>query len=65
MDMVAALARAAYNAEHLKPLRRAKERFLPGRTGRSVDRPRTGRTLRDALGREEHRAIADEMARFL
>ena len=45
--------------------RRAKERFLSGRPGRSVDRPRAGRALRDALGREEHRAIADEMARFL
>jgi beta-N-acetylhexosaminidase len=41
---------------------RAKERFLAART---AVRPRTGRALRDALGRDEHRAIADEMARFL
>jgi len=28
-------------------------------------RPADRRALRDALGRDEHRAIAEEMARFL
>jgi hypothetical protein len=28
-------------------------------------KPAAGRALRDALGRDEHRAIADQMARFL
>ncbi len=28
-------------------------------------KPATGRALRQMLGRDEHRAIADEMARFL
>jgi beta-N-acetylhexosaminidase len=42
--------------------RRAKERFLASPV---VARPQTGRALRAALGRDEHRAIADEMARFL
>jgi beta-N-acetylhexosaminidase len=43
-------------------LRRAKERFL------AVDRPRTSarlRTLRSVIGRDEHQAIAAEMAAFL
>jgi len=42
--------------------RRAKQRFLaaPARP-----RPLDGRALRQCLGRDEHRAIADEMARFL
>jgi len=41
---------------------RAKERFL----GAAVAaRPARGAALRAALGGEEHRAIADEMARFL
>ena len=46
----------------LKRQRRAKERFLgtPAAT-----KPAAGRSLRDALGRDEHRAIAEEMARFL
>jgi beta-N-acetylhexosaminidase len=41
--------------------RRAKERFLAAST---LARPRSGKALRDQLGRDEHRAIADEMARF-
>jgi beta-N-acetylhexosaminidase len=42
--------------------RRARERFL----GLPVAaKPATGRALRQMLGRDEHRAIADEMARFL
>ena len=41
---------------------RAKERFL---RARSLVRPPAPRALRAALGRDEHRAIADEMARFL
>jgi beta-N-acetylhexosaminidase len=46
----------------LKRQQRAKERFL---TAAVPSRPPAGRTLRSALGRDEHRAIADEMARFL
>lgn len=46
----------------LRRQQRAKERFLaapvPGR-------PASPRALRQALGRDEHRAIADQMARFL
>jgi beta-N-acetylhexosaminidase len=42
--------------------RRAKERFLATPV---AARPPAGRALRDALGRDDHRAIADEMARFL
>jgi beta-N-acetylhexosaminidase len=42
--------------------RRAKERFLASAVSA---RPAAGRALRDALGRDEHRAIAEEMARFL
>jgi beta-N-acetylhexosaminidase len=41
---------------------RAKERFL---AAPSVARPRTRRALGDVLGRDDHRAVADEMARFL
>jgi beta-N-acetylhexosaminidase len=43
-------------------LRRAKERFLAG------ERPRTSSRLRDlrtVIGRDEHQAIAAEMAAFL
>jgi beta-N-acetylhexosaminidase len=40
--------------------RRVKERFL----GRPRPLPLTGAALRAALGREEHLAVADEMARF-
>jgi beta-N-acetylhexosaminidase len=42
--------------------RRAKERFLAAPV---AARPLTGHALREALGRDDHRAIADEMARFL
>src|SRR5499427_2978337 len=42
--------------------RRAKERFLASPV---ASRPLAGRALRAMLGRDEHRAIADEMARFL
>ena len=41
---------------------RAKERFLAAPI---APRPAHGRALRQILGRDEHRAIADEMARFL
>jgi len=41
---------------------RAKERFLAAGV---AARPLTGRALRTALGREEHHAVAAEMARFL
>jgi len=41
---------------------RAKERFLAAPIS---SRPAHGRALRQLLGRDEHRAIADEMARFL
>ncbi len=46
----------------LKRHRRAKERFLTARVGA---RPLAGPALRLALGREEHRVVAEEMARFL
>ena len=42
--------------------RRAKERFLASPV---VARPAAGKALRDRLGRDEHRAVAEEMARFL
>ena len=42
--------------------RRAKERFLAPAAGRS--RPLDGRALRAVLGRDEHQAVAAEMARF-
>jgi beta-N-acetylhexosaminidase len=41
---------------------RAKERFL---TAPLAVRPRTARALRHVLGCDSHRAVADEMARFL
>jgi len=41
---------------------RAKERFL---TAPIASRPLAGRALRQLIGRDEHRAIADEMARFV
>jgi beta-N-acetylhexosaminidase len=41
--------------------RRAKERFLAGPV---APRPVGSKVLRQLLGRDEHRAIADEMARF-
>ena len=46
----------------LARLQRAKERFLAAPI---AARPPHGRALRAILGRDEHRAIADEMARFL
>ena len=46
----------------LKRQRLAKERFLAAPV---ASRPLSGRALRAAVGGEEHRAIADEMARFL
>ena len=46
----------------LKRHQRAKERFLAAAV---AARPRTGRDLRQRLGRDEHSAIAAEMARFL
>jgi len=46
----------------LKRQQRAKERFLGAAM---VSRPAHAKTLRQIIGREEHRAIADEMARFL
>jgi beta-N-acetylhexosaminidase len=45
----------------LKRHQRAKERFLAATL---VARPRHARALRQAIGTDEHRAIADEMARF-
>lgn len=39
---------------------RAKERFLTAR----ASRPQTPNALRQAIGRDEHRAIAEQMARF-
>jgi len=41
---------------------RAKERFLGAAM---VSRPATANALRQVLGRDDHRAVADEMARFL
>ena len=46
----------------LKRQQRAKERFLTASVAR---RPLDGRRLRQVIGRDEHRAIADEMARYL
>jgi beta-N-acetylhexosaminidase len=46
----------------LKRQQRAKERFL---ASPALARPQQGRALRQALGRDEHRAVADEMARFV
>jgi len=43
--------------------RRAKERFLASPV--AAAKPIAGKTLRGMLGRDEHLAIADEMARFL
>ena len=42
--------------------RRAKERFLAAPV---AARPLQGRALQQLLGCDEHRAVADEMARFL
>ena len=46
----------------LKRQQRAKEGFLTATVG---SRPLEGKALRQRLGRDEHRVIADEMARFL
>ena len=46
----------------LRRQRRAKERLLASPV---PARPASGRALRDALGGDEHQAIAGEMARFL
>jgi len=46
----------------LKRQQRAKERFLAASVAL---RPLDGRRLRQVIGRDEHRAIADEMARYL
>jgi len=46
----------------LQRQRRAKERFLASMV---TAKPAGARALREALGRDEHRAVADEMARFL
>jgi beta-N-acetylhexosaminidase len=54
--------RLARLEDALKRQQRAKERFLAAAV---ATRPPAARTLRSALGRDEHRAIADEMARFL
>jgi len=48
--------------EALRRQQRAKERFLAAPV---AVKPMAGRALRDALGRDEHRAVAEEMARFL
>ena len=44
----------------LKRQQQTRERFLT-----VLQRPLQGRALQQRLGRDEHRAIADEMARFL
>jgi beta-N-acetylhexosaminidase len=46
----------------LQRQQRAKERFLGAAM---VSRPAKAKALRQVLGSDEHRAIADEMARFL
>src|SRR5215471_16626614 len=46
----------------LKRQQRAKERFLGAAL---TSRPAGAKALRQLLGRDEHRAIADEMARYL
>jgi beta-N-acetylhexosaminidase len=46
----------------LRRQQRAKERFL---TASVAARPKDARTLSQMIGRDEHRAIADEMARFV
>lgn len=46
----------------LKRQQRAKERFLAAPV---AERPRQGRALRELIGRDQYRAVADEMARFL
>jgi len=43
--------------------RRARQRFLASPV--AAPKPATGRALRQLLGRDEHRAVADELARYL
>ena len=45
----------------LKRQERAKAQFL---TGQALVRPPSPKILRDVLGRSDHQAIAEEMARF-
>jgi len=47
--------------EAIRRQQRAKERFLAATV---APRPLGAKALRQAIGRDEHRAIADEMARF-
>jgi len=54
--------RPAQVEDSLKRQLRAKERFLASPV---TTKPPAARALRAALGRDEHRAIAEEMARFL
>jgi beta-N-acetylhexosaminidase len=56
--------RLAYSRveDALKRQQRAKQRFL---AASMTSRPAGAKALRQVLGRDEHRAIADEMARFL
>jgi beta-N-acetylhexosaminidase len=49
----------------LKRQQRAKERFLAAPDVVHVARPKDAKALGQALGRDEHRAIADQMARFV
>ncbi len=44
---------------------RAKERFLAAAASAGPRQPARGPALRAAIGRDENRAIADEMARYL
>jgi len=48
----------------LKRQQRAKERFLGAVTVSRAGRPLGERALQHVLGCDEHRAVADEMARF-
>jgi beta-N-acetylhexosaminidase len=53
---------AARVDDALRRHQRTKERFLPTPV---APRPLHGKALRELIGRDEHRAIADEMARFV
>jgi beta-N-acetylhexosaminidase len=48
----------------LRRQQRAKERFLAAALVAGTGRPLGSQALRQVIGCEEHRAIADEMARF-
>ena len=54
--------RPARVEDALKRQQRAKERFLAAGV---APRPLEGRRIRQVIGRDAHRAIADEMARYL